>query len=51
MMNECNHVGVLGLHWTKFTLFPLGSAEYQPAPEVNLPNNKTENGQANVKER
>ncbi|XP_039663014.1 MAP7 domain-containing protein 1a isoform X6 [Perca fluviatilis] len=26
------------------------SAEYQPKPEVNLPNNKTENGQTNVKE-
>ncbi|XP_059194535.1 MAP7 domain-containing protein 1a isoform X2 [Centropristis striata] len=26
------------------------SVEYQPKPEVNLPNNKTENGQTNVKE-
>ncbi|XP_078108538.1 MAP7 domain-containing protein 1a isoform X5 [Sander vitreus] len=26
------------------------SAEYQPKPEVNLPNNKTENGQTNLKE-
>ncbi|XP_034729792.1 MAP7 domain-containing protein 1a isoform X2 [Etheostoma cragini] len=26
------------------------SAEYQPKPEVNLPNNKTENGQTYVKE-
>ncbi|XP_063735973.1 MAP7 domain-containing protein 1a isoform X3 [Eleginops maclovinus] len=26
------------------------SAEYQPKPEVNLPNNKTENGQTNIKE-
>ncbi|XP_019122747.1 MAP7 domain-containing protein 1a isoform X3 [Larimichthys crocea] len=26
------------------------SAEYQPKPEVNLPNNMTENGQTNVKE-
>ncbi|XP_074538893.1 MAP7 domain-containing protein 1a isoform X2 [Halichoeres trimaculatus] len=26
------------------------SAEYQPKPEVNLPNHKTENGQTNVKE-
>ncbi|XP_042279793.1 MAP7 domain-containing protein 1a isoform X2 [Thunnus maccoyii] len=27
-----------------------GSADYQPRPEVNLPNNKTENGQTNVRE-
>ncbi|XP_005455356.1 MAP7 domain-containing protein 1a isoform X6 [Oreochromis niloticus] len=26
------------------------SAEYQPTPEVSIPNNKTENGQADVKE-
>ncbi|XP_039974537.1 MAP7 domain-containing protein 1a isoform X1 [Xiphias gladius] len=26
------------------------SADYQPKPEVNVPNNKTENGQKNVKE-
>ncbi|XP_070692161.1 MAP7 domain-containing protein 1a isoform X2 [Pempheris klunzingeri] len=26
------------------------SAEYQPKPEVNLPNHKTENGQTNVRE-
>lgn len=32
-------------------LFSLASADYQPTPEVGIPNNKTENGQADVKER
>lgn len=32
-------------------LFFLASADYQPTPEVSIPNNKTENGQADVKER
>lgn len=49
----CDHVVVHGEHWVNgcFTLFPLASADYQPKPEVNVPNNKTENGQKNVKER
>lgn len=34
-----------------FTLFSPASADYQPKPEVIVHNNKTENGQTNVKER
>lgn len=48
-----DHVDVQGLHWLKscFTLSPLASAEYQPKPDIKLPNNMTENGQTNVRER